>query len=211
MKRATKTLGIKAFGVPSHIRGKPLDAFPAFWERAAELDVPVYIHPVDPASSAGREYEKDFDLTHNFGWPFETVLALARLVFSGTMEKLPTLKVVSHHLGGGMIPFFMGRTQETYENERQQEMLGRTLKKPLKDYFSLFYYDTAVGGHPPAIRCCIDTFGIDHIVFATDAPWGPKGGEGRLRDYPGIIKALNLAGKDYNKIMGGNARRILKV
>ncbi|MDP2744222.1 MAG: amidohydrolase family protein, partial [Dehalococcoidia bacterium] len=213
MDRAVKTLGIKAIGVMSHIRGKPLDSpqFLPFWARAVELDVPVYIHPIDPFSSAGRTYEKDFDLTHNFGWPFETVLALARLVFSGIMEKYPTLKVVSHHLGGGLIPFMMGRTTETYENERQQEMIGKTLKKPLIEYFKLFYYDTAVGGHPPAIRCAIDTFGIDQIVFATDAPWGPKGGEVRLQQYPGIVKSLGLPAKDYEKIMAGNARRLLKV
>lgn len=213
MERATRTLGIKAIGVMSNIRGKPLDSpqYLPFWARAAELDVPVYIHPVDPASSAGRTYEKEFDLTHNFGWPFETVLALARLVFSGIMEKHPKLKVVSHHLGGGLIPFFMGRTLETYENERQQEMLGKTLKRPLKEYFGLFYYDTAVGGHPPAIRCTIDTFGVDQIVFATDAPWGPRGGDDRLRDYPGVIKSLGLSEKDHNKIMAGNARRLLKI
>ncbi len=213
MERAIKTLGIKAFGLPSNILGKPLDLaeYLPFWTRAAELDVPVFIHPVNPVTSAGRPYEAEYDLTHNFGWPFETVLALARLVFSGIMEKYPKLKVVSHHLGGGMIPFFMGRSEETYKNDRQQEMLGMTLKKPLNEYFKLFYYDTAVGGHPPAIRCTIDTFGIDQIVFATDAPWGPNGGEGRLRDYPGIIKSLDLSDGDYNKIMGGNARRMLKI
>jgi len=74
---------------------------------------------------------------------------LSRLVFSGVMERYPTLKIISHHLGGGMIPFFWGRILETYAPEKQQGLIGRVLPKPLLDYFSLFYYDTAVGGMLP--------------------------------------------------------------
>lgn len=216
MERAIKTLGLKAIGIVSNINGKPLDLpeFEPFWAQAAEMGVPVYIHPNDPAGTTGRSYEAEYDLIHNFGWPFETVLVLSRLVFSGIMERYPTLKVVSHHLGGGMIPFYWGRTLETYEPENQRRNYGgqtQVLPKPLFDYFSRFYYDTAVGGSAPAIRCAYEVFGADRMIFATDAPWGPGSGEFRLAEYPKVIESLGLPEEDKRKIFADNARRMLNL
>ncbi len=212
MERAINSLGLKAISLPSNLQGKPLDLpeFEAFWSQAAEMGVPVYIHPRDPAGRTDRSYEAEYDLTHNFGWPFETMLVLSRFVFSGLMERYPTLKIVSHHLGGG-IPFFWGRINETYDPPSQQRNIGRVLPKPLFDYFSLFYYDTAVGGSAAAIRCAYEVFGADQLVFATDAPWGPGTGEGRLATYPDVIRSLGLPEADNRKIFADNARRILNL
>ena len=213
LERAMNTLGLKWINLPSNLNGKPLDLpeFEPFWAYAAANNIPVFIHPNHPASPAGRTYEAEYDLTHNFGWPFETTLALARLVFSGIMERYPNLKVVSHHLGGGMIPFFMGRTIETYDSAGQPRFLGRVLPKPLFEYFSKFYYDTAVGGSAPAIRCAYEVFGADQLLFATDAPWGPGTGEGRLAEYPKIIRSLGLSEKENQKIFSENTRKLLRL
>ncbi len=150
-------------------------------------------------------------MIHNFVWHFEKVLILSRLVFSGIMERYPSLKVVSHHLGGGMIPFFWGRINETYEPANQQRTIGRVLPKPLFDYFSRFYYDTAVGGSAPAIRCAYEVFGADQLIFATDFPWGPGSGESRLVNYPELIKSLGFSDADNKKIFEDNARRVLNL
>jgi aminocarboxymuconate-semialdehyde decarboxylase len=216
MERAIKTLGLKAIGIVSSMNGNPIDLpeFEPFWAQAAELDIPVYIHPKNPSSTTGRSYEAEYDLIHNFGWPFETVLMLSRLVFSGIMERYPALKVVSHHLGGGMIPFYWGRTLETYEPENQRRNYGgqtQVLPKPLFDYFSRFYYDTAVGGSAPAIRCAYEVFGADQLIFATDAPWGPGTGEFRLAEYPKVIESLGLPEEDKRKIFADNARKMLNL
>ncbi len=213
MERAIKTLGLKAIILPTNLRGKPPDLpeFEPFWAQAAEMNVPVYIHPKDPVGQTDRSYEAEYDLIHNFGWPFETALILSRLVFSGIMERYPTLKVVSHHLGGGMIPFFWGRINETYDPDEQEKTIGRVLPKPLFDYFSRFYYDTAVGGSAPAIRCAYEVFGADQIIFATDTPWGPGTGESRLANYPKVIKSLGFSDADNKKILGDNARRVLNL
>ena len=213
MERAVRSLGLRGITVPSHVEGRPLDSpeFEAIWALAAEMNVPVYIHPQHAASSVGRPYEADYDLSHNLGWPFETSLMLSRLVFSGVMERHPTLKIVSHHLGGGMIPFFWGRILETYAPEKQKKLIGRVMPKPLFDYFSLFYYDTAVGGSAAAIRCAYDVFGADRLIFATDAPYGPKGGEGRLETYAGVVRSLGLSQAETEKIFSGNAKRMLNL
>lgn len=212
MERAIKTLGLKAINLPSHVGGKPLDSpeYEAFWAKAAETGVAVYIHPADPLGHRDRPYEGGYDLTHNFGWPFETELALSRLVFSGLMERYPEIKVVSHHLGGG-IPFFWGRIVETYDPENQEQLIGRVLDKPLFEYFSRFYYDTAVGGSAAAVRCAHEVFGAERLVFATDAPFGPGGGESRLANYPDVIRSLGLPEEDNEKIFSGNARQIFNL
>ncbi len=213
LERAINSLGLKAISLPSNLNGKPLDLpeFEPFWSQAAEMGVPVYIHPNHPVGQADRSYEAEYDLIHALGWPFETVLALSRLVFSGIMERHDTLKVVSHHLGGGMVPFFLGRINETYTQANQQRLIGRVLPKSLSDYFSLFYYDTAVGGSAPAIRCAYEVFGADKLVFATDAPWGPGTGESRLADYPKVIKSLGLSEAENKKIFEDNARGLLNL
>ena len=213
MERAIRSLGLKGIAVPSHVEGLPLDSpeFEPVWALAAEMDVPVYIHPQHALSSAGRSYEAEYDLSHNLGWPFETALTLSRLVFSGVMERHPTLKIMSHHLGGGMIPFFWGRILETYAPEKQERLIGRVMPKPLFDYFSLFYYDTAVGGSASAIRCAYEVFGADRLVFATDAPYGPGKGEGRLETYPRVVRSLGLSEAETEKILSGNAKKMFNL
>ncbi len=136
---------------------------------------------------------------------------LARLVFSGIMERHSGLKVVSHHLGGGMIPFFLGRTSETYEPSKQSKLIGKVLPRPLIEYFSKFYYDTAVGGSAAAIRCAYEVFGASHIIFATDAPFGPQKGEKRLATYPEQIKSLGLSKIETEMILANNAYQMLKL
>jgi predicted TIM-barrel fold metal-dependent hydrolase len=212
INRAIKKLGLKGINVPSHVRGQPLDTleFEPFWAQAAEMGIPVFIHPHGPFKTDGRTYEAEYDLTHNLGWPFETALALHRLVFSGIMERYPNLKIISHHLGGGLVPFFMGRTEETYVLPKQKRLLGRVMPKPLSEYFSLFYYDTAVGGSAAAIRCAYEVFGAEKLVFATDAPNGPEAGVMRLRTYPDVIRSLKLTVSDTEKIMSENISKLFK-
>ena len=217
MTRAIKTLGLKAITIPSNIKGLPLDTpeFELFWAQAAELGVPVLIHPNSPAQHRDRAYEGDYDLSHVFGLELETVLMLSRLVFSGIMERHPSLKVVGHHLGGGL-PFWMGRVTETYDvtnpqHEVQAKRIHGGLTKPLYDYFSRFYYDTAVGGNGAAIQCAVEVFGASQVIFATDAPNGPGTGEVRLATYTKIIRSLNLPTEDENKTLAGNRRRMLNL
>lgn len=220
MERAINGLGLKAINVLSNINGKPLDAFEPFLAQAAEMDIPVYFHPRNPASSVGRPYEAEYDLIHNFGWPYETTLILSRLVFSGIMERYPTLKVMCHHLGGGLISFFMGRSSESYSNENPENfgvkwgrgftVGGSSVPKRPFDYFKRFYWDTAVGGSAPAIKCTYEVFGADPILFGTDYP-AMVGGDYRLREYPKVIESLGLPEEDKKKIFAGNARRMLNL
>lgn len=209
MERAV-SLGLRGFNLPSNINGKPLDSaeYEGFWAQLNSMDVALYIHPV-PYNP--RPYEKEYDLNHVFGWPFETVLTLSRLVFSGIMERYPNLRIASHHLGGGMIPFFMGRLMESNDATATVPNRPAPLPKPLYDYFARFFYDTAVGGSPAAIKCCCEVFGASQVVLATDAPHGPLKGLKRLESYPALIRTLGLPSEDTENILSGNTRRLLKL
>jgi len=89
--------------------------------------------------------------------------------------------------------------------------LAEFFQGPIYDYFSRFYYDTAVGGSVPAIKCAYDVFGADQLIFATDAPWGPGTGENRLLNYPKVIKAVGLSEAENKKIFEENARKVLRI
>ncbi len=211
LERAVKTLGLKGVFISSNLRGKPIDAkeFEPFWASVEKLKVPVLIHPCDAIKGTFRPYEDQYDIMHNFGWPYETEIMLARLVFSGIMERYPNLIIFSHHLGGGL-PFMFGRTMETFSG-RLPEKIGYDLPKPLPEYFRKFYYDTAVGGSSAAIKCTREVFGLDHIVFATDAPFGPGSGEMRFATYPKVIKDCGFSAADNEKIFSGNARKLFGI
>ncbi len=174
------------------------------------MDVAVYIHPYRVGSHSKFSYEAEYDIPHNFGYPYETTVMLTRFVFTGMLERHPDLKIVTHHLGG-MIPFFMGRTLETYDPSQQQSRIGKILPKPVIEYFSRFYYDTAVGGSTSAIRCAHEVFGASQIVFATDYPMGPGSGENRLAKYPDLIRSIGFSEADNKMIFESNARRILNL
>ncbi len=224
MERAIKTLGLKAINTLSNIARKPLDSpeFEPFLAQAAEMDVPVYMHPRNPSGSINRDYEAVWDLNRNFGYEYETTVVLSRLIFSGIMERYPTLKVVSHHLGG-LIPFFMGRSLESYDSESSTNSEGQRspvwpngtgpIPGRLFDYYSRFYYDTAVGGSAAAIRCAYEVFGADPIVFGTDYPAGPGGktGDYRLSKYIEVVESLGLPEEDKRKIFADNARKMLNL
>ncbi|NIR13013.1 MAG: amidohydrolase [Desulfobacterales bacterium] len=140
-----------------------------------------------------------------FGWPFDTTIALLRLIVSGTMERHPTLKVVTHHLGGGMFPFFSNRFKIKFEN------LKKEMKRPHSESLERVYGDTAVDGTAAALPCGHAFFGTERMLFGTDYPFSPEKGEVYLRENLAIIKSWDLPEEDKAKILGENAKRLLKL
>ena len=214
MRRAIQDLGLRGFMVLTNIHGKPIDQFATFWNLAAKLGTPVWLHPSNPASTQGRPYEDEFDLVHVMGWPFETSLALARIVFTGLPQKYPRLRIISHHLGG-MIPFYMGRIAESYDRKSTfvnvDQAMSVQQSSSVTEYFKQFYYDTAVGGNKAAVRCGYEVFGAERVLFSTDYPWGPEGGQARLRTYPQVIRSIGISPEEQELIFEGNIRSILGI
>lgn len=206
--------GLKGFMVPTNALGKPVDAFFPALERASELGVPIYVHPVDTLESMGRPYEIEYDLMHVLGWPYETSVIWARLVLSGIMEKLPDLKVITHHLGG-TIPYLIGRIQESYDAKASKVMnvkgeLFNSRTSPL-EMVKRFYYDTAIGGNPAAIKCGNEVIGYRNIIFSTDYPWGPDAGRSRMNSYPEHVRNADFSPEELEDIFHKNITKLLRL
>jgi aminocarboxymuconate-semialdehyde decarboxylase len=130
-------------------------------------------------------------------------------VFSGLFDRHPGIKIITHHLGG-MIPYYDGRVGPGLEvlgartSDEDYSRVLPSLKRPHLDYFHDFYGDTALFAGKYGLACGLDFFGPDHVVFATDTPLGP------IRPTIEAIDRLQLAPEQRDKIMAGNAAKLLK-
>ncbi|MDW7978452.1 MAG: amidohydrolase family protein [Candidatus Caldarchaeum sp.] len=205
--RAVNDLGMKCIQLYTQMAGLPLDheMFHPLFERAVKYDVPILLHPNNPPPTQRRGYEHDYSLSIVFGWPYETTLALSRLVLSGVLEKFPTLKIVSHHMGG-MVAHFSGRLQIL-----ESLLEGWKYRKKLLDYFKMFYVDTVLGGYIQAAKCGYEIFGPDHIVFGSDYPFGPENGKAFIRQAKDVVKGLSIPETEQAKILYKNAKKLLRI
>jgi predicted TIM-barrel fold metal-dependent hydrolase len=170
----------------------------------------------DAAASPGYASEKksEYEIWQVLGWPYETSVAMARMVFSGMLQKLPGLRVITHHCGA-MIPYFAGRAETLWAqlgsrsaDANYEDVLKRMAKSPI-EYFKMFYADTVLGGSDSALRCGLDFFGADKIVFASDCPFDPEGGPMFIRESMRSISALDISNADKQKIFVDNALKLL--
>ena len=219
-ERAIGTLGARGIQLFTNVNGKPLSApefFPVF-EYMAEQDLPIWIHPMrgphfpDYASEDHSENEIWF----TFGWPYETSACMTRLIFAGLFDRLPTIKIITHHYGG-MIPFFaekiaLGFQQIFFGAPDRNPIAERAgLKKPLLDYFRMLYADTAVNGSAASAACGHAFFGTERSLFAPDAPFDSLGGKQLMKGTVDAVNALPISAADKARIFDGNARALLKL
>ena len=217
LDRAVTQLGALGVQVFSNINGRPLDDpefFPLF-ETADRLRCPILLHPARGAGFADYAGERTskYEIWWTFGWPYETSAAMQRLVFSRLFERLPTVRIVAHHLGA-MIPYFEGRIGYGLDqfgartaDEDYAGLLASLAKRPY-DYFKMFWADTAVFGSRAATECGLKFFGADQVVFASDAPFDPEGGPLYIRETIKVIDTLDITETERRKIYQGNAERL---
>ena len=166
-ERAFTEAGANGLQLYSNVKGKPLDLpeFLPVFEMAARHDKPILLHPIRGADMPDYKSEdrSKYEIWWTFGWPYETSAAMARIVFSGLLDRLPELKIVAHHLGA-MVPYFEGRVGPGWDQlgtRTSDEDLGAVLKRlkrrPL-DYFKDFYADTAVFGSRAATVCGLEFY-----------------------------------------------------
>jgi len=214
-RRAVIDLGARGVLIYTNIAGEPLDQpkFEPIFALMAELDLPIWLHPVGTAAMPDYPAEKKsrFEMWWCFHWPYETSVAMVRLVFCGLFDRYPKLKFITHHLGG-MIPYYDGRVGNGLKvlgartSDEDYSNILPSLKRPHMDYLHDIYADTAMfGGGAHAIRCGLEFFGTEHVVFATDAPLGP------IAPTIKTIGQLALAPDDAGKVFVGNAETLLKM
>jgi aminocarboxymuconate-semialdehyde decarboxylase len=216
---AVTELGALGAQVYTHVHGKPMDdpRLDAFWARAAELGKLVQVHPCRNAewSDYPAEQRSKFEIWWTFGWEYDLSAFMARLVFSGVLERYPDLKLLIHH-GGSMVPHFSGRVGPGWDQlgartppDQQQDISGYPLTKRPIDYFAMMYADTAMFGAAHALRCSIDFYGTDHVLFGSDSPFDPEKGPGYIRATIRNLLQIGLTEAEQDAIFRGNACRLL--
>jgi len=218
LDRACGQLGALGVQMYSNVAGKPLD-FPEFqplFDELARRNRAMWLHPMRDGdfSDYATEQRSKYEIWWTFGWPYETSVAMARLVFSGLFDRHPNLKIITHHMGA-MIPYFEGRVGHGWDQLGKRTSgedygaLLRSMKKRPYDYFKMFYADTAVFGARSATRCGLDFFGADHVLFASDMPYEPEPGM-YIRETIQAIDSLGLSAEDKDKIYRKNAETLMK-
>jgi predicted TIM-barrel fold metal-dependent hydrolase len=203
-------LGLKGALIFTNIDGLPLDheSMWPLYERAAGTGTPIWIHPQHGVS---HDWVRGDRLERLFSWPYETSLAMGRLVAGGVIKRFPEIKFITHHAGGNT-SFFGGRIAgEDVDYDDSDDATSRNVveRSKVAAQYQAFYGDTMVNGWTPALRCSLEFFGSSHLVFGTDFPMGPKQGEVWPPEVLRSVHELDLASADLEGILSGNIQRLV--
>jgi 2,3-dihydroxybenzoate decarboxylase len=206
LERTVTRLGFKGAMIHGRTRDEfhDLQKFWPIYERAQQLDVPIYIHPGPPhpgmIQAYYADYLSDFPSLNSAAWGFtiDTANQVVRLILSGLFDAYPRLNIIIGHMGES-IPFLVDRIDES---------LKRPGNKPVdfKGVFTSHFYITTSGHFStPALMCALLELGIDRILFSVDWPY--------VENQPGMtwMETVPLAAEDKQKMFNGNAKRLLKM
>jgi len=205
IERAAK-LKLNGLIVNSHTMGEYLDA-EKFWpilEAAQALDMPIYLHPREPAASWVAPY-LDYGLWFA-GWGFaaETGLHALRLILSGAFERYPKLKIVLGHMGEGL-PFWLQRIDNRYLLEEKIHAARKLPRLPSEYFLENFVITTSGVTSMPALHLSLDVLGVDRILFAADFPYENDAEAVKFMDGASVTE------EERKKIYETNASRIFRL
>jgi aminocarboxymuconate-semialdehyde decarboxylase len=205
LEHAVKKLGFRGVSTGGSVNGEDLsDAkFHLFWQKCEELDVLVFLHPqgTKELEASGRLNGSGL-LTNTIGNPLETTIALSHLIFEGTLDRFPGLKICAAH-GGGYLPAYAARSDavcKTFPNR-----VGPLPKKRPTEYLRQLYFDTIVFT-PEALRHLVAETSPGQIMMGTDYPypWTSTSVD-HILETPGLSDADRIA------MLGGTAARLLGI
>jgi aminocarboxymuconate-semialdehyde decarboxylase len=198
-ERAVTELGCRGIYLGTNVRGKELtdpSFFPVF-ERIHALGAPIFLHPLNVI---GSQRLTSYYLHNLLGNPFDTAVAAANLIFSGLLDRFPKLNICLPHAGGAL-PYLIGRLNHGWKVRQE----CKAMKKPPSSYLRRFTYDTISHG-PEPLRYLINLVGADRVMLGSDYCFD-MGYERPVE----VVSALKLSSNDQEKILGGNAARLLRL
>ncbi len=201
LETAVKKQGLKGAAIGGSVLGEDFSSerFHPVWAKAEELGAVLFIHPQSTPPLAAR-FKGNGWLANTIGNPLDTTIALQHLIFEGTLDKYPGLKIIAAH-GGGYLPSYAPRSDHACFVSPQNCNPDIKLKKKPTEYLNQLYFDALVFT-PEALRHLVAQVGASQIVLGTDhpIPW-----EEHPLDH---VFATTLNDKDKAAILGGNAARL---
>jgi predicted TIM-barrel fold metal-dependent hydrolase len=202
LERCIKDLGFVGWNTHAHYGDSYLDEeqYRPILERAEKLKVPVYLHPTVSTVSQLAKY--GFPLAGTpFGFGFEAVLCLMRMIYAGIFDEFPGLVVILGHLGEGL-PFVMERIDWAFLRPFDPNLRPKISKKPSEYLRNNIFVTTSGNYYEPAFRCTYEALGIDRILLATDYPYEDT------NECMRFLQRINLRDTEKDKIYFLNAKRI---
>jgi predicted TIM-barrel fold metal-dependent hydrolase len=173
------------------------ERFVPLMEQLSRHRTAVFCHPTVACCTDGlREYA----LALALDFLSETTNAVGRLVYSGTFDRFPGIRWIFTHLGG-TVPFLVPRFDNYF---RQFPECRENIDRPPSEIMRSLYFDTCTM-HAPALRCTVDSFGVDHLVFGSDYPHVPGG----IDRFVTILNSIGLTDDELAQIGRTNAQALL--
>ena len=210
LDHAVRTLGLRGASIGGHVNGEVPSSprFDPFWAKAEELGVPVFMHP-GGADNVVREDGLDGrgDLGNIVGNPLETTVFLSHLIFDGTLDRFPGLKVCGSH-AGGYLPSYLGRTEVACEVRRGADCANQ--KQPSEYLRTQILADSMVFSEE-GLRHLVAEMGASQVVYGTDI----RSPNMNAPDWPDtldlILDAPSLSNDEKEAIVGGNLVALLRI
>jgi aminocarboxymuconate-semialdehyde decarboxylase len=205
LDQAVRKLGLRGAAIGGSVEGEELSArkFDPFWAKAEELGVILFMHPqTAPGTTQNARLQGKGGLNNPIGNPLETTVFLSHLIFEGTLDRFPGLKICSAH-AGGYLPSYSGRSDALCGRGSGGDC--KALKKLPSEYFKKELFVDTMIFHEEGLRHLVAEMGVSQIMYGTDYPF----------DWPvGVNFVLNapfLNDREREAILGGNAATLLKI
>ena len=208
LERTVKENGFKGGLINGHCKGRYLDDN-FFWpilERAASLNVPLYIHPTPPpqpvidAYYSGFSPEVTYSLsTNGWGWHIETAVHILRLIFGGVFDQFPNLQIIIGHLGEAL-PFMLPRLDRNMNQDLTK--LNRSVAAYLRE--NVYYTFSGFNFIPTFLDLYLQV-GAERIIFSTDYPYAS------MAEARAFLDKIPVCSADKQRIAHGNAEKLLNV
>jgi aminocarboxymuconate-semialdehyde decarboxylase len=208
MEHGLKELGMRGFEIGGSVNGEDLSApkFNPFWAKAEELGVLIFIHPASFAEGQ-RRFQGNGFLPNVIGNPLETTVAFSHLIFEGTLDRYPGLKICGAH-GGGYLASYSGRADHCME----QSAKCKPVKKHPSEYFKQQLYCDSIVFTAEGLRHLVAEVGASHVLLGSDFPFDisdPYMGDPHEVDT--VLGVPGLSGEDQRLILGANAAKLLGI
>jgi aminocarboxymuconate-semialdehyde decarboxylase len=204
LEHGIKQLGLRGMSVGGSVEGLELadPKFHPIWAKAEELGCLIFIHPTGTKELRSR-LQGNGGLENTIGNPLETTLALSHLIYQGTLDRFPGLKICAAH-GGGYLPFYAPRSDAICVTFPDR-CASVPLKKKPTEYLKQLYYDSIVFT-PEALKSLIAEVGVERIMMGTDYPF-----PWTSTSVDHILKTPGLSDADRTAMLGDTAARLLGI